>query len=82
MKAWAPSPDIKLIADVNGEFTKGLGMQLDMSEVGLGVRSRRYSAIIDKGEVVALNIEANPGEMTTTGADTILKQLDELAAKK
>lgn len=51
MKAWKRSyegaEDLKFLADGSSEFTKALDLQLDLSEKGLGFRSRRYSLLVD-----------------------------------
>jgi peroxiredoxin len=54
MRKWMIDQDIKLlnfIPDGNGEFTEGMGMLVDKSNLGFGVRSWRYAAVIDDGVV-------------------------------
>ncbi len=79
MKAWAgftgAQDKITFIADGNGDFTKALGLDIDLSVAGLGSRSKRYSMIVEDGVVKAINIEENPGEAETSGAARILEQL-------
>lgn len=78
MDAWGKSQNaenILMLADGNGEFTKAVGMELDLSANGLGVRSRRYSMVVDDGVVTALNIEPSPGQATVSGAENLLQQL-------
>eukprot|EP01027_Heterolobosea_sp_BB2_P024088 GEZU01036256.1.p1 GENE.GEZU01036256.1~~GEZU01036256.1.p1 ORF type:complete len:196 (+),score=69.46 GEZU01036256.1:27-590(+) len=86
LNAWAEKLNatnkVAMIGDPQAELTKSIGLDVDLTEVGLGIRSKRYSMIVDNGEVVALNVEESPGEFKTSGADTILKQLDELPPKK
>ena len=43
-----------MLADGNGEFTRAMGLEVDMSGAGLGIRSQRYAAVIDDGVVTAL----------------------------
>ncbi|KVI01274.1 peroxiredoxin-2-like [Cynara cardunculus var. scolymus] len=78
MKAWRKSyPDsknVKFLADGSAAYTHALGLQLDLSEKGLGVRSRRFAMLVDNLKVVAANIEQG-GEFTVSGADEILKAL-------
>ncbi|MGB7334240.1 MAG: peroxiredoxin [Salaquimonas sp.] len=79
MDAWAKSTGGKgklhYLSDGAGTFTKQIGLDLDLSEVGLGVRSKRYSMIVDNGTVTALNIEEAPGVAELSGAAAILDQL-------
>jgi glutaredoxin/glutathione-dependent peroxiredoxin len=66
---------IEFLADGNGDFIKALGLDADMSVAGMGVRSRRFSMIVDDGRVQALNIEDKPGQAVESGAAKILEQL-------
>lgn len=65
---------VRMISDGNGEITKALGLELDLTARGIGVRSQRYSMLLDDGEVKTLNIEA-PGKFEVSDADTMLKQV-------
>ena len=77
MAAWArftgAEGKILFLADGSGEFVKKIGLDADMSEFGMGVRSRRFSMIVDDGKVTALNIETQPG-VNESGAAKILEQ--------
>ena len=64
---------VRMMADGTGELTKALGMELDLTARGIGVRSNRYSMLIDDGEVKTLNVEG-PGKFEVSDADTMLKQ--------
>jgi len=79
MDAWAKATNgvgkIHYLADGALEFTKAIGADMDMSAVGFGVRSKRFSMIVENGVVMALNIEEAPGQAVTSGAATILEQL-------
>lgn len=79
MKAWADqyedSNKIMFIADWNKAFTDAIGMEMDLSAGGLGHRSKRYSMIVENGDVKTLNIEETPGTAVTSGAAAILEQL-------
>jgi peroxiredoxin len=66
---------IEFLADGNGDFVKALGLDADMGVAGMGVRSRRFSMIVDDGRVQALNIEDKPGQAVESGAAKILEQL-------
>ena len=65
MQAWADAQGatgkIVMLADGNGEFTKAMGLDVDLSIAGLGTRSQRYAAIIDDGVITSLDVEPNPG---------------------
>nr|AGN92481.1 peroxiredoxin 2B [Nicotiana benthamiana] len=78
MKAWKKTyPDnkhVKFLTDGAGKYTHALGLELDLSEKGLGVRSRRYALLVEDLKVKAANIESG-GEFTVSGADEILKAL-------
>ncbi len=78
MEAWArdqhTADKVRMMGDGNLEFTRAIGLDADMSRVGYGFRSRRYSMFVDDGVVKLLNIE--PGaKFEVSGADTILAQL-------
>lgn len=79
MKAWAgftgAEDKITFLSDGNGDVTRALGLDIDLSKGGLGARSKRYSMIVDNGVVTAVNVEENPGEAVTSGAARILEQL-------
>ena len=78
MKAWGESQsvlgDILMLGDGNGDFTKAIGLEMDASKFGMGVRSQRYSMIVEDGVVKELNVEA-PGEFKVSAADYMLAQL-------
>ncbi len=77
MGAWNKdqgSEDITMLADGNGEFAKGLGLEMDGSKYGMGQRSQRYSMIVDDGVVEQINVEA-PGEYSASSAETLLGRL-------
>jgi peroxiredoxin len=63
------------IVSVNDAFTKAIGMELDASGKGLGIRSHRYSMLVDDGVVKKLNREPAPGKVEVSGGDTLLGQL-------
>ena len=79
MEAWkkASGADgkIEFLADGNGEFAKAVGMDFDGSGNGLGVRSKRYSMLVDDGVVKVVNIEDVPGKCEVTSGQALLKQI-------
>lgn len=74
-KARGAGDKVAFLADGNGDFARALGLDLDASAFGLGTRSKRYAAIVENGVVKALHVEANPGQVTNSSAETILKDL-------
>ena len=65
------------IADGNGDFTKALGLDFDLSAVQLGhIRTKRMSMIVDDCKIVEFNNEDGPGLTETSACSTILKQMD------
>src|SRR6476661_5771332 len=79
MNAWKRDTDQRdeatFLADGNADFTKAIGMELDASGNGLGIRSKRYSMLIEDGVVKKLNLEPAPGKVEVSGGDTLLGQL-------
>ncbi|MQL81209.1 hypothetical protein Taro_013661 [Colocasia esculenta] len=78
MKAWAKTfPEnkhVKFLADGSGTYTHALGLELDLSEKGLGTRSRRFALLVDDLKVKVANIEEG-GQFTISGAEEILKAI-------
>ena len=65
---------VRMMADGSADFTKKLGLEFDLTARGMGVRSQRYSMLVDDGVVKQLNIEAG-GKFEISDAATLLKQL-------
>jgi glutaredoxin/glutathione-dependent peroxiredoxin len=74
-KASGADGKIEFLADGSANFVKAAGLSIDLSERGLGVRSQRYSMLVEDGVVRALNVEESPGKVEASGAEAILKQL-------
>ena len=66
---------IHFLSDWNAAFTKALGMDIDLSAGTLGVRSKRYSMLVENGVVKTLNVEENPGQATVSAAAAMLDQI-------
>ena len=66
---------ILFLADGNGDFAKAIGLSFDGSGFGLGVRSQRYSMLVEHGVVKSLHIEDAPGKADVSGAEAMLKSL-------
>ncbi|MDP6389274.1 MAG: peroxiredoxin [Alphaproteobacteria bacterium] len=65
---------IDMLADGSGELTGKLGLEFDLTERGLGVRSRRYAMIVEDGEVTHMALEDGPG-LAVSSAEETLKAL-------
>ena len=65
---------VRMMADGSADYTKKLGLELDLIARGMGLRMTRFSMLVDDGVVKALNIEA-PGKFEISDADTLLKAL-------
>jgi peroxiredoxin len=65
---------VRMMADGSGTFTKALGLELDLTAKGLGVRSQRYSMLVQDGVVKQLNLE-NGGGFAVSSAEKLLEQL-------
>lgn len=77
MKAWGESQNagqILMLADGNAEFTKKIGLTMDGSDFGMGIRSQRYAMIIENGSVSALQVEEGGG-VDISSAESILNLL-------
>ncbi len=80
MGAWLQAEKaegIRFIADTFGQFTDGMGMSIDHGKASLGVRSRRYSMIVDNGRIEAMFVEADEAgdPFKVSDADTMWKYL-------
>ena len=78
MNAWKKASSgegIEFLADGSAAWAKAIGLTMDLTERGLGVRSQRYAMVVDDGVVKTLNIEEAPGKAEASGADALLKQL-------
>jgi peroxiredoxin len=79
MGAWAKQAEagdkILFLADGNATFTKAIDLSLDLTERGLGIRSKRYSMLVEDGVVTQLNVEESTGTADVSGAEAMLKQI-------
>jgi len=68
-------PDgLQMLSDGNGDFTRALGLEMDASASGMGIRSRRFALYIENGVVRAAYIE-QPGQFEVSGAEHVLAHL-------
>ncbi|MDC3171983.1 peroxiredoxin [Pelagibacteraceae bacterium] len=77
MKAWAKDQNsgdkVILAADGSAKFTKAIGMDVDLDTFGQGIRSKRYSMLIDDSIIKSINIEGKPGQAEDSGATKMLE---------
>ncbi len=78
MKAWAADqsvPDgLLMLSDGNAELTRALGLELDASASGMGIRSRRFALYVDDGVVRETWVE-QPGQFEVSSAEYVLEHL-------
>jgi len=79
MKAWGEDQNVEdrvmMIADGSGLFTQAVGLEVDFSTRGMGLRSQRYAMVVNDGLVELLNLEA-PAKFEVSDAETILASLE------
>ena len=80
MQAWAQTqsvPDgLQMLSDGNGDFTRALGLEMDASGSGMGMRSRRFALYAENGVVRAVHVE-EPGQFEVSSAEYMLAHLPE-----
>jgi peroxiredoxin len=64
---------VRMMADGSAAFAQATGLTLDLTTRGMGLRSQRYSMLVDDGVVKSLNVEA-PGKFEVSNAETLLAQ--------
>jgi peroxiredoxin len=78
MGAWArdqkAAGKVRMMGDGSAEFTRALGLELDLTARGMGVRCQRFSMLLDNGVVRQLNVEA-PGKFEVSSAEAMLAKL-------
>ncbi len=77
MDSWGQhsnADELVMVADGNGDFTRALGLELDGSRFGLGLRSQRYAMVVDNGAITHLAVEPGP-ELNVSKAESILEAL-------
>ena len=79
MDAWRKAHNVQnkilMVADYNLDFTKKIGAELDLNKRGLGIRSSRYTMLIEKGNVVKISEEEIAGKCERTAAENFLKEI-------
>ncbi len=77
MNAWGKDQnagELHMVADGSANFTQAVGLELDLTARGMGMRSQRYAMIVEDGVVTALNVE-EPGKLEKSSAETMLALL-------
>jgi peroxiredoxin len=77
MDAWGKAQnadEIHMVGDGSSNFTQAVGLELDRTSGGMGMRSQRYAMIVDDGVVTALNVE-EPGKFERSSAEAMLALL-------
>jgi peroxiredoxin len=78
MDAWAKTQHVPegllMLADGNGAFTQALGLEMDATRFGMGLRGKRFALYAQDGVVKKLNIEA-PGEFKVSSAEAMLAEI-------
>ena len=78
MGAWSKSADVTgevtMLSDGNGDFAKAVGLEMDGTGFGMGMRGQRFSMVVNDGVVEQLNVEAG-GEFRVSAAGYMLDQL-------
>jgi glutaredoxin/glutathione-dependent peroxiredoxin len=77
MNAWGKahgSDDVVMIGDGSAEFTEAIGLTVDRISAGMGIRSQRYSMLVDDGVVKELNVEPS-GEYGVSSGEAMLAKL-------
>ena len=78
MKAWGKASAVEdkvlMLADGNAEYAKALGLELDATGFGMGIRGQRFALIVDNGVAKGVFVEG-PGEFKVSSAEHVLGQL-------
>ena len=77
MAAWGKDQnagELHMVADGSGNFTRAVGLELDLTERGMGMRSQRYAMVVEDVVVTALNVE-EPGKFEKSSAEAMMALL-------
>lgn len=79
MDAWGKDQDVGdkviMLADGSANFARAMGLELDLTERGLGVRGKRYAMVVEDGVVKDLFVEPTPGDFEVSTAEHVLGSL-------
>lgn len=78
MKAWGKASAVEgtvlMLADGNGDYARALGLEMDGTAFGMGLRGKRFAIIVEDGVAKQVLVEA-PGEFKVSSAEHVLAQL-------
>ena len=78
MDAWGKASHadgkVLMLADGNGDYVRALGLEMDASGFGMGLRGKRFALVAKDGVVEQLNVES-PGEFKVSSAETLVCQI-------
>ena len=79
MDAWGKVHNVEdkilMVGDSMGNFTKSIGAELDLNSRGLGIRSSRYTMLVEKGSILKVSEEEAAGKCEYTAAENFLKEI-------
>ena len=79
MDAWGKIHNVQdkiiMLGDYNGDFTRNIGAEQNLSHRGLGIRSSRYTMLVEKGNDVKISEEEIAGKCEITAAENFLKEI-------
>ena len=79
MKAWGDAHNVKdkifMLSDPFCEFTKSIGAEIDRNEKGLGMRSSRYTMLVEDGVAIKIKEESNTATCEISAAENFLKEI-------
>ena len=79
MDAWGKTHNVQdkilMVGDSKGDFTKNIGAELNLTNRGLGVRSSRYTMLVEKGSVLKISEEEVAGKCEISAAENFLKEI-------
>ena len=79
MNAWGKTHNVEnkilMVGDSNAIFTKNIGAELNLNHRGLGIRSSRYTLLVEKGQIVKISEEEVAGKCESTAAENFLKEI-------
>ena len=79
MKAWGEKNNVGnkiiMVGDPFCEFTKLMGLETDKSAKGLGIRSSRYTMLVDEGKIKKISVEKDTGQCEISAAENFLKEI-------
>ena len=80
MDAWGKARNVQnkilMVGDATGEFTKNIGAEINLSHRGLGIRSSRYTMLVENGKITKISEEEISGKCIITSAEHFLKEIE------